>query len=175
MILELRRHTMRTKPGQHLSQAGVTRARHVGEKMGYFDRVITSTIPRAFETAIAMGFAVHEQYDLLSEMSLEVNLELNLAADIGDFAQVVRQGNTAAKFAAELAHLHRTIASTLPETGRALIISHGGIVELTAIGCLPEADYTSFGVGCDYCEGIQLTFAQGHFTQVKMLRLGNAA
>ena len=31
--LEVRRHTMRTKPGEHLSQAGVDLARRVGEGM----------------------------------------------------------------------------------------------------------------------------------------------
>lgn len=60
-VLEVRRHTMRSKPGKHLSQAGVSLARHVGETMGSFDRVVTSTLARAFETAIAMGFAVDER------------------------------------------------------------------------------------------------------------------
>ncbi len=64
--IEIRRHTYRTKPGQHLSQQGVTLARHVGEGIGPFARVVTSTVPRAFETAIAMGFAVDEQNELMS-------------------------------------------------------------------------------------------------------------
>src|SRR4051794_10783960 len=50
--LEVRRHTMRTKPGEHLSQAGVDLARRVGEGMGHFDRVVSTLAPRAFETAI---------------------------------------------------------------------------------------------------------------------------
>ena len=36
-----------------------------------------------------------------------------------------------------LAELLHSIARTLPEDGRALIISHGGIVEAGTIGCLP--------------------------------------
>ena len=56
--LELRRHSKRVIPGDHLSQAGVNLARRVGEAMGPFGLVITSTLPRAFQTAIAMGFAV---------------------------------------------------------------------------------------------------------------------
>jgi broad specificity phosphatase PhoE len=70
--VELRRHTMRTRPGQHLSQAGVSLARRVGEGVGPFDRVVTSTLPRAFETAIAMGFAVDEQIALLAGMGADV-------------------------------------------------------------------------------------------------------
>ncbi len=57
-FIEDRRHTMRTKPGQDLSQAGVALARRTGEKLGPFEHVATSTVPRAFQTAIAMGFAV---------------------------------------------------------------------------------------------------------------------
>jgi len=64
-IIEIRRHSIRSKPGEHLSQQGVTLARLVGENLGPFDKVITSTLPRAFETAIAMGFAVDEQLELL--------------------------------------------------------------------------------------------------------------
>lgn len=76
-----------------------------------------------------------------------------------------------AQVAADLAHLHHKIASALPEMGRALIVSHGGIVELTAIGCMPEAHYEAFGVGCGYCERLRLTFSEGYFTQVELMRL----
>ncbi len=73
--IEIRRHTYRTKPGQHLSQQGVTLARKVGEGVGPFERVITSTVPRAFETAIAMGFAVDEQVELMSNYSDDVEFD----------------------------------------------------------------------------------------------------
>ena len=91
-ILEIRRHTMRTKPGQHLSQAGVDLARLVGMRVGPFDRVITSTIPRAFETAIAMGFAVDEQLDQIARMPDDV--EVPWPADFAEWARAVRDGRT---------------------------------------------------------------------------------
>ena len=40
-ILEVRRHTMRRKPGQHLSQDGIELARMVGDQSGPFDLVVT--------------------------------------------------------------------------------------------------------------------------------------
>ena len=58
--IEIRRHSIRSNPGVHLNQQGVTLARLVGQNLGPFDRVVTSTLPRAFETALAMGFAVDE-------------------------------------------------------------------------------------------------------------------
>ena len=54
-ILEVRRHSIRSPLSDHLNQTGVTLARLVGQNIGPFDRVVTSTLPRAFETAISMG------------------------------------------------------------------------------------------------------------------------
>src|SRR5512143_3142167 len=74
--IEIRRHSIRNKPGPHLSQQGVTLARLVGQNLGPFDRVVTSTLPRAFETAIAMGFAVDEQNELMSTYGNDVEREI---------------------------------------------------------------------------------------------------
>src|SRR4051812_18346376 len=73
--IEHRRHTMRAKPGQHLTQEGVDLARRVGDGMGRFDRVVTSRVPRAYETAIAMGYAVDEQVEALSATPAGVGAE----------------------------------------------------------------------------------------------------
>ena len=75
--IEHRRHTMRTKPGQHLSQAGVNLARRVGEGMAAFDKVYTSPVPRAFETAIAMGYAVDHQVELLASMPSDAEISFD--------------------------------------------------------------------------------------------------
>lgn len=55
-FLEVRRHSIRSLSSQPLSPAGVDLARRVGSQRGHFERVVTSTLPRAFETAIAMGY-----------------------------------------------------------------------------------------------------------------------
>jgi hypothetical protein len=47
--------------GRHLSQAGVDLAWRLGETMEPYELVVTSPVARAFETAIAMGFAEDEQ------------------------------------------------------------------------------------------------------------------
>jgi broad specificity phosphatase PhoE len=46
--------------------AGVALARLVGESLGTFASVVTSASPRAIETAVAMGFAVHDVAELPS-------------------------------------------------------------------------------------------------------------
>ena len=60
--LEVRRHSDRKAGGgSQLSQHGVTRARNLGARLGSFDHVVTTVLPRARETAIAMGFAVDHE------------------------------------------------------------------------------------------------------------------
>ena len=63
--IQIRRHSYTKKgaargKGSHLSAAGVTLARRIGAETGPFELVLTSTVPRTLETAIAMGYAVDE-------------------------------------------------------------------------------------------------------------------
>lgn len=173
--VEIRRHTLRVKPGQHLSQEGVTLARRIGETSGPFQRVITSTVPRAFETAIALGFAVDEQIEMLSEMGRAVDVAIAWPASFASIAQAIRADEAAGKFARAQAWLVRSIAATLPDGGAALIISHGGIVEAAAIGCLPDADHAAWGPHCGYCEGVRLAFDGEQCIGAEILRVGRVA
>jgi broad specificity phosphatase PhoE len=170
--VELRRHTMRVKPGQHLSQAGVELARRVGNTIGPFNWVITSTIPRAFETAIAMGFAVNEQLAELSLMPDGLENEVAWDAGFAAFAEGSHRGETLGAYVKQQAILVFQIAQSLPTDGAALVVSHGGIVEAQAVGCLPQIDFTEWGAGCDYCEGARLFFDGEQFVGGEVLRVG---
>ncbi len=123
--IEMRRHTMRVKPGQHLSQAGVELARRVGDTIGPFQRVITSPVPRAYETAIAMGYAVDELNETLSMLAEGVEDEVAWDAGFAAFAEAARLVGETARFARMLAKAMQGIASSLPEDSAALVISHG--------------------------------------------------
>lgn len=61
--LEMRRHSKRIQPNEHLSQEGVELARRIGAGAGPFDLVVAMPPPRMSETAVAMGFAVGETYE----------------------------------------------------------------------------------------------------------------
>jgi broad specificity phosphatase PhoE len=169
--IEVRRHTMRHKPGQHLSQGGVELARRVGDGLGPFDRVITSVLPRAFETAIAMGFAVDQQMEELNELGSDVTWEISWDAGFAEFARLVGQGRAMARFAHGLAEIWRSLARSLPEGGSALVITHGGFIEAGTVASLPQADYHEWGASCDYCEGVRLSFDGEEFTGGEILRL----
>jgi broad specificity phosphatase PhoE len=169
--IEIRRHSIRSKPGQHLSQQGVTLARLVGQNLGPFDRVVTSTLPRAFETAIAMGFAVDEQIDLMSTYGDMVELEAPWPLSPAEYAQVIQKDGAAAKYANKLADLYYQLADYLADGRAALVINHGGVAEMGAVACLPNADHESWGPHFECCEGIRLFWNDEKFVDAEILRV----
>ncbi len=176
-ILEVRRHTHRNVPQPHLSQLGVDLARRVGNDLGPFHRVVTSPLPRAFETAIAMGYAVDEQIEQLGIVSDEVTAAIQWNAGFTTWAKVAQNNSTVAQHTRALAELFLSIVYALPEGGRALIITHGGIVEAGAVGCVRIAGLNTTGTlitdaaACGYCEGVRLTFEDDRVTRVEVLRV----
>lgn len=168
--IEIRRHSIRSIPGSHLNQAGVTLARRVGEGLGPFDRVVTSTLPRAFETAIAMGFAVDEQLELMSTYGSDVEREVPWPQSFAAYAQAVKTGATG-QYASELARYYAQLVEELPDGRSALVINHGGIVEMGVTASFPDADYESWGDAVSYCEGARLYWDDGTFVNAELLRV----
>jgi broad specificity phosphatase PhoE len=178
--LEVRRHSQRVNPGQHLSQWGVTFARRLGESMGPFERVITSPRPRCIETAVAMGFAVDAAWvqlagdDGLGEGFPQAD-EVDWAAGYAGFARLIKQEGALADFARAQAALWRTIARNLLPEGRALIVGHGGgFLAGAAVVCLPDADHEAWGALPGYCEGVRLHLDGEVFVAAEILRVPGA-
>ena len=169
--IEIRRHSMRSKPGQHLNQPGVTLARLVGENLGPFDRVVTSTLPRAVETAIAMGFGVDELNALMSSYGDDIEREAPWPLTPAGYAEVIRKGGAAARYAHELVAVYTKLADYLGDGRAALVVNHGGIAEMGAVACLPEADHSAWGPHFNYCEGIRLFWEAGKFVDGEILRV----
>jgi broad specificity phosphatase PhoE len=169
--IEIRRHSIRSNLDVHLNQQGVTLARLVGQNLGPFDRVVTSTLPRAFETAIAMGFAVDEQLELMSTTGDGVEREAPYPLSCAGYAEVVSQGGAAAKYANQLKETYTKLANYLVEDRAALVVNHGGVAELGAVACLPNADHISWGSHFEYCEGIRLFWEDGKFVEGEILRV----
>jgi phosphohistidine phosphatase SixA len=169
--IEIRRHSIRSKPGDHLNQQGVTLARLVGQNLGPFDRVVTSTLPRAIETAIAMGFAVDDFNETMSSYSSVVEREAPWPLACAGYAEVVRNGSAAAQYASQLVAIYTKLANYLMDGRAALVVNHGGIAELGAVACLPDADHVAWGSHFDYCEGIRLFWDDGKFVDGEILRV----
>lgn len=169
--IEIRRHSIRSIPGIHLSQEGVTLARRVGQEMGPFERVVTSILPRAFETAIAMGFAVDEQVELMSTYADVVEQEVPWPQSFASYAKAVKRGKAAARYAQQLASYYMELAASIPDGQAALVINHGGIVELGVVASFPGADYESWGDSVSYCEGARLSCHDGKWVYAELLRV----
>ena len=157
-ILEIRRHTMRRKPGAHLSRDGMALARLVAEKAGPFSHVVTSTVPRAIETAIAMGFEVDETVEALGHLPEAVMKEVGWPSPFAHVAASLAAPGAAATFAAELARLWRSIANQLPDGEQGLIVTHGLFIELGALASVPGGAAEAWGEPIGYCEGVRLVF-----------------
>jgi hypothetical protein len=130
-------------------------------------------LPRAFETAIAMGFAVNEQIELMSTYGDTVEHEVPWPQSFAVYAKAVKRDRAAAHYAKQLARFYTELAQSLTENSAALVINHGGIVELGVVASFPDADYESWGDAVDYCEGARLFWQGGKFVSAEVLRVSN--
>ncbi len=158
-------------PGKRLSQAGVSLARRVGHDRGPFNRVVTSELARAYETAIAMGFAVDARSRLLSNWGADPFVGIDPSTGFAAVAAAVRRGGEFARFADAQLGLWRSIVSSLPEGGQGLVVTHGGFVEAGTVAALPDLDFESWGGWCRYCEGVRLAYDGQRFADAELLRV----
>jgi len=170
-ILEIRRHSIRSAMSDHLNQTGITLARLVGQNIGPFDRVVTSTLPRAFETAIAMGFAVDEQNELMSTYGRDVEMEAPWPQPFVNYAEIIRKKGAAARYAQNLIQYYQSVLEVISESRSALVINHGGVVELSVVCCLPHIDFSAWGDAVRYCDGARLYWEDGRFIKGEALRV----
>lgn len=171
--LEIRRHSIRQAGGDHLSQKGILLAREVGRVIGPFDFVGTSALPRAFETAIAMGFAVTEQNELMNTYGGLVEREAPWPLPFFHYSLIVKQDGAAARYAHQLADYYMRILDSLADDGSALMINHGGVVELGVVACLPDTEFSNWGEAVGYCEGARLFWDDGRCVRGEPLRISN--
>lgn len=171
-VIDHFRHSIRTPPNEHLTREGVLRARRIGESLGEYDFVASSEYPRAIETAIAMGYGVDRYFTMLGSLMLaDTELDLTITLEWSAVAEARRRGGLTSHAATCHADLMRSIAAWLPPDGRALVVSHGGVIELGVVGLLPELEYPAWGAACERCEGVRLTFDGTACVDARLLRL----
>lgn len=174
--IELRRHTLRDSDNPHISQAGLDLARRVGKGLGPFARVVTSPAPRCIETAIAMGFAPDEIYEPVQEKmkkKLVRRVEELLPFDVAftKRAKIMVAQKSTRKYARALVAQWKALAGRIAEGQCALVITHGGYIEDSAIACLPNAVHRKWGKNFAQCEGIRLAFVKDEFFSGELLRI----
>jgi broad specificity phosphatase PhoE len=180
--IEIRRHACTKKgggrgKGSHLSTEGVALARKIGGEIGRFDLVLTSPVPRALETAIAMGFAVNDQVGALGDLPPAVLEEVGhherwaWEEPFVTFAHFVRQGGPTTRMGERQREVWVRALESVPTGGRVLIISHGRIIESGLVTCIPDGDFAAWGPSFGHCEGVRLAFDEGRFHGVQLLRV----
>ena len=158
--LEIRRHSMREKPGAHLNAQGIALAQLVATHSKAFDLVVTSDIPRAIETAQAMGCSVGDIQAELGYLPGNVFKQINWPSSIGDVSEIAATNRDCQSFAQLQSGLWLNIVNKLSPGEKALIITHGAFIELGLIATLPSIDFTKLGHAFGYCEGVRLIFTK---------------
>jgi hypothetical protein len=141
--------------------------------MGPFCRVISSPSPWTFESAIAMGFAVDEQYAPVPMSDSEWSTLAHLMPDGTGFArisQVLREDPLGRRLADALRSQWSQYALVVPEGECALVVTHGGYIDYSAAACAPDEDHSKWGAGLARCEGVRLEFNGCNFVSARLLR-----
>jgi len=119
--------------------------------------VVTSPKPRAVETAEAMGYAVDAELSELGALPGPVDRWVDREAprSFADYVTLVDRLAEARTHAKVLADRWRNELERLSEGGRLLLVSHGGVIELGAVGAL-GARTRAWGPTLGFLEGIEL-------------------
>jgi broad specificity phosphatase PhoE len=171
-IIEYRRHSIRNPFGKHLIQKGVDLARKTGNSMSSFNYVITSTKERAFETAIAMGYAVKETLEELSEFNNAVALEIEYEKlTFSKIKKLLEQPSHTLQFAKNHYNLLISLSDRISEWESLLIVSHGGVIDIPLVYMFSNENHMTWEPLFRYCEGFRVTIEDYKIISYTLLRV----
>lgn len=175
-LLEIRRHAERADPRSNessLSPAGRAMAESLAERAPKYALVLSSPLPRAKETAqLIAGRLDAAEAGLLPEMGGLIGDRIfGEMRRLADWASLLREREDARAFANEQLQTWARIASRVGEKERALVVSHGGIIELPAIVLAERLAQRLDGRAFGYGEGVLVTYAGGAATKIEALRV----
>lgn len=176
---EVFRHSKRGE-GKGLSEEGRELARRArGLLAPRYDLCVSSPKERARETLEAFGFERYEVDEAFTAVNPWEPFDaevLKLAKDRGviplaacweipeALSYLKLQGET---FLGAV----RRVARGLPEDGRALVVSHGGILEAAALHSCARYDLAALGGEIGFCEGIVFEFEDENLAGIALKRL----
>ena len=176
--LEVRRHSLTKKDaarsrGSALSAEGIVLARMVGRSLEPFAYVVTSTSPRAIETAVAMGFAVDDTVELPSGYvagEVEHHGQWRWPRPYRTYAALIGRRGGIATVAEANRRIWKRVVQVVPDGAAALVVGHGGGIEPGLVACLPDADHDLWGAPFGHCDGARLGFTEGRFVSIQFRR-----
>jgi broad specificity phosphatase PhoE len=171
-LLEHRRHSRRDPTGPHLSPEGIALARRVGATLEPFDRVVVSPKPRAVETAVEMGLQVDAEVPELGTMPDDVGFPLDPATltSFEEYASLFSRSEAMRSYARAQEEVWLRELRRLPDGGRLLMVSHGGMIESGAVAAWGDAA-ASWGPVLGYLEGVRFYREGTHWIRGEVLRV----
>jgi len=176
MVIDVRRHAERasgTGAIGGLSAAGLATARRLQRQGEGFALVISSPRERARSAAMAMADRVDE-----IEPILDVAPDETLTQDQFDtlrsqdaVAELLRSSTAARRFAEDQLSLWERVGGRVADGGaRALLVTHGGNIELPAVLLATRLGTSIDPLPLEYCEGVRVCFEAGRPVALERLR-----
>jgi len=168
--VELRRHAERAKPSERLTPAGKAAAAALGRSADRFDLVVSSTSRRAAETAAAMGFPIGRTDPVWTSLWDGFDEQYPLLRTFGDFQAAFKSEPNAKLFGTRLVGTVRRLAEALPDGGRVLVLTHGGMPELVVAAARPDDTAFSAEPVLERLEGVAFEFEDDRVVKIRILR-----
>ena len=168
-IVEVRRHAERASPteaGSALSPAGRAMAEGLARIAPAYALVASSPLPRAKETAAIIG----GRLDLADPALLPDLSQVVQVRTIEEYAPLLASGERERALADEQAGAWQRLGSTARD-GTALVITHGGVIELAALRIAKAIGKDLRGDAFSYCEGVRVSYTDGMPTTLEVLRV----
>ncbi len=167
--LEHRRHTERTRPLDHINQNGIDLANKVAPDVRKSKYTLTSSIPRAVETALVLGYEVNRMDDRLFQYKPEIMGELG-DQSFKAIAKAIVAGKYTASYSEDQLSLFREALDEVKDGETVLVVSHGSMVEIGLVAMFPERDHAEWGKSFTYLEGYRVAYENGEFKDPEILR-----
>ncbi|HEV2519968.1 MAG TPA: histidine phosphatase family protein [Thermoplasmata archaeon] len=174
-FLEIRRHSLRDRPSEHLSPEGIALAREVGRACGPFDRAYSSPHPRALETLREMGGPTPTVLEEWADLGDAVSREIDWPAPFSRYAVLLGRDSAVARKGRQLIEAVEGIVRELPEEGTGVLVTHGGFPEIVSVTLFPEEDHRGWGGPIRCLEGARIAFRAGRPDAVTVRRLPASA
>jgi broad specificity phosphatase PhoE len=137
---------------------------------GPFHYVLTSTIPRAVETALVLGYEVNRMDDLLFHYKPELVDELGNRS-FQAIAKAIEAGRYTYSYAQDQLVLLREALDEVDEGDTILVVSHGSMVEIGLVAMFTDLDHEKWGKSFTYLEGYRVGYENEEFKDPQILRI----
>jgi len=174
VILEIRRHAERARKGDAhggLTAGGAAMARALRRDAQPFALVISSPRERARDTAIAIAGRVDETAEGLAPSPDEALTQTQYDAMTSqeELVHLLGTNDPSRRFAQEQLAVWEGIARRLGEGDRALVVTHGGNIELPAALLARRLDSVLGRLPLSYCEGVRVEHSNGDWRVITRL------